>query len=109
MSRDYGTNKTEQAIIKSFGGKPHKNSGRGKVNKGDGTYKGFTVDVKETKSSFTMSKSVWAKVCTDSVKNNQDPMLLVVLDGGTRLAVVEFDTLDRLLDIEEQWEEDQNG
>jgi len=101
MSRDYGTNKTEQAIIKSFGGKPHKNSGRGKVNKGD--------DVKETKSSFTMSKSVWAKICTDSVKNNQDPMLLVVLDGGTRLAVVEFDTLDRLLDIEEQWEEDQNG
>ena len=108
MSRDYGTNKTEQAIMKALGGKSHKNSGRGMI-KGDGTYKGFTVDVKETKSSFTMSKSVWAKICTDSVKNNQDPMLLVVLDGGTRLAVVEFDVLDRLLDIEEQWEDEKHG
>ena len=97
MSRDYGTNKTEQSIIRQAGGQPHKNSGRGQ-RKGDGTYHNFTVDVKEAKSSFTLNKNTWAKICTDSVKNRgTDPMLLVVLDGQTRLAVIELSVLEELL------------
>lgn len=96
MDRDYGTNKTEQSIIRSIGGTPHRNSGRG-VRKGDGTYERFTVDVKEAKSSFTLNRTVWAKCCSDAVKNHQDPMLLVVLNGQTRLAVVEMSVLEELL------------
>lgn len=99
MQRDYGTNKTEQSIIRQMGGAPHKNSGRGKVKKGDGSYENFTVDVKEAKSSFTLNKDVWAKICTDSLKNRgTDPMLLVVLDGQTRLAVIELAVLEELLE-----------
>lgn len=99
MQRDYGNNKTEQSIIRQMGGTPHKNSGRGKVKKGDGSYENFTVDVKEAKSSFTLNKNVWAKACTDAVKNRgTDPMILVVLDGQTRLAVIELSVLEQLLE-----------
>ena len=79
-----------------MGAKPHKNSGRGAI-KGDGNYEGFTVDVKESKESFTINKSVWAKICTDAVKNRDDPMLLIVLDGGTRLAIIEWEVLEQLI------------
>jgi len=98
MSRDYGTNKTEQSIIRQMGGTPHKNSGRG-MKKGDGSYDNFTVDVKEAKSSFTLNQNVWAKICTDSMKNRgTDPMLLVVLGGQTKLAVIELAVLEQLLE-----------
>lgn len=98
MTRDYGTNKTEQSIINRMGGTPHKNSGRG-MKKGDGSYENFTVDVKEAKASFTLNKNVWSKICTDAMKNRgTDPMLLVVLDGQTRLAVIELGVLEQLLE-----------
>lgn len=97
-SRDYGNNKTEQSIINRLGGTPHKNSGRG-LKKGDGTFHNFTIDVKEAKSSFTLNKNVWSKICMDAVKNRgSDPMLLVVLDGQTNLAVVELSVLEQLLE-----------
>ncbi len=97
MTRDYGTNKTEQSIINQMGGTPHRNSGRG-MKKGDGTYYNFTIDVKESKESFTLNKNVWAKICTDAIKNRTDPMLLVVLGGQTRLAVIELAVLEELLE-----------
>lgn len=94
----YGTNDSEQAIIKSIGGTPIKNSGRGTV-KGDGTWEDFVVDVKETAKSFTVNKDVWAKVCGDALTHRgKDPMLLVVLGGHTRLAVIEMEVLQQLLE-----------
>jgi hypothetical protein len=97
-SKEYGTNKSEQRIIKSIGGTPIKNSGRGSV-KGDGTWEEFVVDVKETEKTFTISKQTWGKVCSDALTHREkDPMLLVVLDGNTRLAVIEFEVLERLME-----------
>ena len=104
MTRDcseYGNNKTEQAIIKSIGGKPHKNSGRGMI-KGDGTWKNFTIDVKECRASYTLNQVNWAKICTDAVSNHADPMLLLVMGRNSgrkrRLAVIEYEVLEQLLE-----------
>mgnify|MGYP003593341499 CR=1 FL=1 len=78
--------------------KATKNSGRGKIQKGDAFYNRFTVDVKEYKNSYSLSRDNWAKICTDAMKNRgTDPMLLVVLDGQTRLAVIELSILEELL------------
>lgn len=94
----YGTNESERAIIKSIGGKPIKNSGRGTV-KGDGTWHDFVVDVKETAKSFTINKDVWSKICNDAVTHRgKDPMLLVVIDGKTRLGIIELEVLEQLLE-----------
>ena len=75
-----------------------KNSGRGYV-KGDSFFDRFTVDIKEFSKSFSLTRAVWSKICTDAVKNRgTDPMLLVVLDGQTRLAVIELAVLEELLE-----------
>lgn len=100
VSRDYGTLKSEQAIIKSIGGVPTKNSGRSSMGgKGDGIWHQFCLDVKETAKSFTINKAVWGKACTDALTHRgKDPLLLVVIDGQTRLAVVELEILEQLLE-----------
>ena len=86
-------------ISRLKGAKATKNSGRGKIQKGDSFWGRFTVDVKEFTNSFSLSRAVWAKICTDSLKNKgTDPMLLVVLDGQTRLAVIELAVLEQLLE-----------
>ncbi len=86
-------------ISRLKGAKATKNSGRGKIEKGDSFWGRFTVDVKEFTNSFSLSRAVWAKICTDSIKNKgTDPMLLVVLDGQTRLAVIELAVLEQLLE-----------
>ena len=89
---------SERGEIKRLGAKAVKNSGRGFL-KGDAVWKRFTVDVKEFTNSFSLSRTVWAKICTDSLKHRgTDPMLLVVLDGQTRLAVIELSVLVQLLE-----------
>ena len=98
----YGTNKSEQALIRSIGGTPHKNSGRGQ-KKADGTVNCFVVDVKEGGKSFTLNTSVWAKVCTDAAKVDfrKDPALIISLnDGKTQLAIIALDVFERLIDAE---------
>jgi hypothetical protein len=85
-------------ISRLNGAKATKNSGRGRIQKGDAFYDRFTVDVKEYKNSYSLSRDNWAKICTDAIKNRTDPMLLVVLDGQTRLAVVELSVLEELLE-----------
>ena len=96
-TKDPGTNKSELAILKSIGATPVKNSGRGQ-KKGDGTLDNFMVDVKESGKSFTLNESVWAKACGDALTHTDlDPLLLVVLGGQTRLAVIEWDVLEVLL------------
>ena len=99
----YGTNKSEQALIKGMGGKPHKNSGRGQTKKADGTVNGFVVDVKEGGKSFNLNTSVWAKICTDAAKVDfrKDPALIISLnEGKTQLAIIALDVFERLIDAE---------
>jgi outer membrane phospholipase A len=91
---------TEKSESKRIGAKQHKNSGRN-THKGDATWQNFTVDFKEVSKSFTLNKDVWAKATTDAIKNNSDPLIIVVLGSGNtkvRLAVMEFDLLDQILD-----------
>lgn len=86
-------------ISRLKGAKATKNSGRGKIEKGDSFWGRFTVDVKEYKNSYSVSRDSWAKICSDSMVNKgTDPMLLVVLDGQTRLAVIELAVLEELLE-----------
>jgi outer membrane phospholipase A len=90
---------SEKNESKRLGAKQHKNSGRG-TKKGDATWENFTVDFKEVGKSFTLNKKVWAKACTDAIKNNNDPAIVVVLgeDGGVkvRLAIIEMSILEEL-------------
>lgn len=82
--------KSELAAIKRFGGTPQKNSGRG-MRKGDAILEPFLVDVKEAGKSFTLNRSVWAKVSTDAiVSEKRQPALNVIIgdERPTRLWVV---------------------
>lgn len=96
-----GSLKQEQNFINNIGGTPHKNSGRGQVKKGDGTWHEFIIDVKHANKSFTLNTDVWAKICTDAARVDilKDPALIVVFNNGkTRLAVVALDVLQRLVE-----------
>lgn len=91
---------SERSESKRIGAKQHKNSGRN-IKKGDASWKGFTVDFKESSKSFTLNADVWAKVVTDAIKNNNDPALVVVLGEGNkkiRLAIIELDILKEIID-----------
>ena len=85
-------------ISRLNGAKATKNSGRGRIQKGDAFYDRFTVDVKEYANSYSISRDNWSKICTEAVKNRTDPMLLLVLGGQTRLAVIELAVLEELLE-----------
>lgn len=91
---------SEKNESRRIGAKQHKNSGRNS-KKGDATWQNFTVDFKECSKSFSLNKDVWAKVVTDALKNNNDPMILLVLGDGNskvRLAITEFDLLEQIID-----------
>lgn len=91
---------SEKNESKRIGAKQHKNSGRN-TTKGDATWKNFTVDFKEVGKSFTLNKDVWAKAVTDAIKNNNDPMILVIIGEGNskiRLAITEFALVEQILD-----------
>lgn len=93
---------SEKNESKRIGAKTHKNSGRN-TKKGDATWKNFTVDFKEVGKSFTINKDVWAKACTDAIKNNNDPAIVMVLGEDNkkiRLAIVELSILEELIDNE---------
>jgi hypothetical protein len=91
---------SEKGESRRIGAKQHKNSGRN-TQKGDATWHNFCVDFKEVGKSFTLNKDVWAKACTDAIKNNADPAIVVVIGetgSKTRLAVIELDLLEQMLD-----------
>ena len=74
---------SEASEVKRDGAKAQKNSGRGQYQKGDAILDIFTVDYKEYEKSFSISRDVWAKVCTDAMRNGQnEPALKVVLGAG---------------------------
>lgn len=99
------SNKSERNILKSIGAKPHPNSGRNYV-KGDGSDDTFVWDVKEASKSFTLSESVWSKICTDAYKVNpyKNPGLFIVLGGTKQLAIIEMSVLQELLEAKEEWD-----
>lgn len=102
-ARKNGSLKQEQGFVRSIGGTPHKNSGRGQLKKGDATWHQFIIDVKHSEKSFTLNTDVWAKICTDAARVDilKDPALIVVFNNGkTRLAVVALDVLERLMDAQ---------
>lgn len=89
---------SEKFEIKRDGARATKNSGRGSYQKGDSILDIFTVDYKEYEKSFSISQNVWAKICSDAIRNNHTvPALKVILGKGnnkTRLAVVSWDILE---------------
>lgn len=92
---------SERSEVKRDGAKAQKNSGRGNVQKGDAVWKGFLVDYKEAKKSFTLNKDVWAKVCMDSFRTRDtSPVIKVILgedNQKVRLAIIEWNMLEVLI------------
>jgi hypothetical protein len=95
---------SERGEAKRINAKLHKNSGRN-YTKGDASWNNYVVDFKEYAKSFTLSQDVWAKVVTDCMKVDRakSPAIILVLGEGNkkvRLAVVELDELERLINNE---------
>jgi hypothetical protein len=91
---------SEKGELKRIGARPQKNSGRGKIQKGDGTIPGYVVDVKEYSKSFSVTQDVWAKICMDTMKTdpNRSPVIMLVLGDTkkTRLAIIEWNEFEQL-------------
>jgi len=101
---------SERGEAKRDGAKLQKNSGRGQYQKGDATWRSFVVDYKEYEKSISITKEIWAKVCTDTFKVSREkfPVLKLILgkdNDKTRLAVIEWALLEELVEC---WEESQN-
>ena len=85
---------TERGELHRLNAKPQKNSGRGPIQKGDGTTAEWVIDVKEYPKGYRITPESWAKICTDAFKvdRNKSPMLVLVIGEGSkkvRLAVVD--------------------
>ena len=97
---------SERGEIKRDGAKAQKNSGRGNYQKGDSQWHDFVVDYKEYSKSISISKTIWAKICTDTFKVSRDkyPVLKLILGESnqkTRLAVIEWELFEQMV---EYWE-----
>lgn len=100
---------SEASEVKRDKARAQKNSGRGHYQKGDAILDIFTVDYKEYEKSFTISKDVWAKICSDAIRNNHsEPTIKVILGSGnskTRLWIVAEHIMEdyiRLRKLEEE-------
>jgi hypothetical protein len=97
---------SERGEVKRDGAKAQKNSGRGDYQKGDAQWHDFVVDYKEYSKSISVSKEIWAKICTDTFKVSRDkyPVLKLILgkEGQkTRLAVIEWALFEQMVEC---WE-----
>ena len=91
---------SEKNESKRIGAKQHKNSGRN-TKKGDASWENFVIDFKEYPNGIRIDKDMWAKAVTDAIRNGKDPAIVVVLGEGNqkvRLAIVEFEILEQLVD-----------
>jgi hypothetical protein len=93
---------SERGEARRIGATQHKNSGRGN-KKGDATWNNYVIDFKEYSKSFSLSQEVWAKAVTDCMKvdKTKSPAIIVVLGEESRkvrLAVIELDELERLIE-----------
>jgi hypothetical protein len=102
---------SEESEIKRDGAKAVSNSGRGQYRKGDALLDIFTVDYKEYSKSFSLSKTVWAKICKDALRNSQSvPALKIILGDGNakvRLWVVEEGIIEDYIRLRKM--EESNG
>jgi hypothetical protein len=92
---------SERGEAKRIDARLQKNSGRGKIQKGDAKWHNFTIDFKEYPKGMRIDQNVWAKIVTDAMRSNSDPAIVLVLGEGnrkTRLAVIEFSLLEQLLE-----------
>jgi hypothetical protein len=101
---------SERSEAKRDGAKLQKNSGRGPYQKGDATWNEFVVDYKEYEKSISITKEIWAKVCTDTFKVSRDkyPVLKLILGSNNdkiRLAVIEWSLLEEMV---EAWQNQQS-
>jgi hypothetical protein len=98
---------SERGEIKRDKAKAQKNSGRGDYQKGDAQWHDFVVDYKEYSKSISISKEIWAKICTDTFKVSRDkyPVLKLILGKDiqkTRLAVIEWALFEQMVECWEQ-------
>jgi len=93
---------SERGEAKRIGARLHKNSGRN-YTKGDASWRDYVIDFKEFTKSFSITQNVWAKVVTDTLKvdRSKSPAIMLVLDGKTRLAIIEWSEFERLVDNDE--------
>ncbi len=101
---------SEESEIKRYGMVKLKNSGRGRIYKGDATLLKMVVDIKEYAKSFSLSRDVWRKICDDAYRTDPqaDPCLMIVLGDDSskvRLAVVQWDSY---LEMRKLWIENQS-
>jgi hypothetical protein len=97
---------SEKGEIKRDGASAQKNSGRGKLQKGDAKWHGFVVDYKEYPNGIRIDQNIWAKICTDALKSGGDPVLKIILgleNKKTRLAVLEWSRLEHLVEMEQRY------
>jgi len=93
---------SEASEIKRDGARAQKNSGRGKISKGDAVYRGFVVDYKEYENGIRITDDMWAKICSDAyaVGGFQlDPALKIILGKGNnkvRLYIISESAFDEL-------------
>lgn len=96
---------SEESEVKRDGARAVSNSGRGHYAKGDALLDIFTVDYKEYAKSFSLSRSVWAKICKDALRNGRSvPALKIILGEGNdklRLWVVGEGVMDDYLRLRE--------
>lgn len=94
---------TERGEASRINAKLQKNSGRGRIQKGDAIWKGYVLDFKEFSRSFSITQNVWAKVVTDTLKvdRKKSPAICLILDGKTRLAIIEWSEFERLVESDE--------
>ena len=88
---------SEKGQAHKDGARLQRNSGRGTWAKGDAIMELptglYVVDYKEYSKSFSLSKDVWTKICTDTMAVDwaAEPWLKVTLDETLNLAVLDHD------------------
>lgn len=91
---------SEKGEIARDGAKAQKNSGRGKIQKGDATIGPFVYDIKEYSKSFAINQTFWSKICTDAYRSgNKEPALKIVMgdENKVRLWVISDDMFHEML------------
>ena len=95
---------SERGEAKRINARLHKNSGRGKIQKGDAVWHDYILDFKEFSKSFSITRDIWAKVVTDTLKTDKtkSPAIMLILgeQHKTRLAIIEWSEFERLVENE---------
>jgi hypothetical protein len=96
---------SERREVARDGAKAQKNSGRGKIQKGDAIDDNYLVDYKEYGKSFAINRAIWTKICTDAIRSGKElePVIKLVIGEESnflRLAVISWSEFERLREIE---------